>query len=107
MDIPEIVKNKEQVLLLVNPTELCEFAENLANRIMAATPKPLPELREEKLLTQPEAIKFLRKSRQTLIKWRSKNIVTSYRLGGRIYYKQSELISALEKLTDQNKSNQK
>ena len=66
--------------------------------ILIGNSKPVLEMEEEKLLTQPEAIKFLKKSRQTLIKWRKKEIITSYRLGGRIYFKESELINALEKL---------
>ncbi|MBN1118233.1 MAG: hypothetical protein JXA77_13575 [Bacteroidales bacterium] len=32
-----------------------------------------------------------------MIAWRKKGIIRSYRLGGRIYYKPSELLSALKK----------
>ena len=98
MDISEIVNNKDRILLLVSQSELFEFAERVVTRTLSATIKPIPDRKEEKLLTQPEAIKFLGKSRQTLIKWRKNNIITAYRLGGRIYFKESELLSALKKL---------
>ena len=59
-------------------------------------PKKTPE-EIEKPLSQPEACKFLGKSRQTLIKWRKKGIIKSYRLNGRVYFKPSELLEALKK----------
>jgi hypothetical protein len=52
----------------------------------------------EQPISQDEAIKFLGKSRQTLVSWRKKGIITGYLLGGRIYYKSSELVSALKKI---------
>ncbi len=98
MDISEIVNNKDRILLLVGRSELDDIAENIVSRILAAVTKPIPKEENEKLLTQPEAIRFLGKTRQTLIKWRKDNIITAYRLGGRIYFKESELISALKQL---------
>lgn len=49
----------------------------------------------EKPISQPEAIEFLGKSRQTLVTWRKKGIITGHSLGGRIYYLKSELLMAL------------
>ena len=49
----------------------------------------------EQPISQPEAIRFLGKSRQTLISWRRKGIIHAHTLGGRVYYMRSELIEAL------------
>jgi hypothetical protein len=54
------------------------------------------ESTNDKPLSQPEAIDFLGKSRQTLIAWRKKGIIKAYRLGGRVYYKKSELVNSLK-----------
>jgi hypothetical protein len=98
MEISEIVNNKDRTLFLISPSELSEFAENVASRILSANSKPLPQVKEEKPFSQSEAIQFLGKSRQTLVVWRKKGVIKAYRLGGRIYYKPSELVAALEKL---------
>lgn len=98
MEIAEIVNNKDRILLLISPAELSEFAENVANKILTSVPKPAPALKEEKPFSQIEAIQFLGKTRQTLVAWRKKGVIQSYRLGGRIYYKPSELVAALQKL---------
>lgn len=50
----------------------------------------------EQPISQPEAIRFLGKSRQTLISWRKKNIISAHKMGGRIFYLKSELLNALK-----------
>lgn len=50
----------------------------------------------EQPISQPEAIQFLGKSRQTLIQWRKKGIIRAHTLGGRVYYMRSELLEALK-----------
>jgi Helix-turn-helix domain len=50
----------------------------------------------EQPISQPEAIKFLGKSRQTLISWRKKGVITAHLLGGRVYYLKSELIANMK-----------
>lgn len=47
-------------------------------------------------ITEKEAEKFLNKSRQTLRMWRYAGIIKGYRINGRIYYKKSELLAALQ-----------
>lgn len=93
MDISEVNAN---TLLLVKAEDLEQFAEKLAFNIIAGQPKPQPARPlTEKPISQPEAVKFLGKSRQTLIAWRKKGLIKAYQLGGRIYYKPSELVAAL------------
>lgn len=56
---------------------------------------PLKE--EEELLTVDETIKFLKCSKQALWNWRKSGILPSYRLGNRVYYKKSDILSKLVK----------
>jgi excisionase family DNA binding protein len=52
----------------------------------------------ETLITREEAAKFLRISLPTLSELSSKGEVVSYRLGGRVIYKQSDLTNSLKKV---------
>jgi len=98
MEINEILQGNTNALIIVRRDDLIEFATTFANSINASQPKlPIKQVAEQPI-SQVEAVEFLGKSRQTLIKWRKKGIINGYRLGGRIYYKPSELVSALEKL---------
>jgi excisionase family DNA binding protein len=47
------------------------------------------------LLTREEAKNYLSISLPTLHKWTAEGILISYRLGGRVYYKQHEILKAL------------
>lgn len=97
MELSDILQS-ERTFFLIKHEDLTEFAEKVANRILAGQAKSTsvkPEI--EQPISQAQAIIFLGKSRQTLISWRKKGLINAYRLGGRIYYKPSELVSALEK----------
>ena len=98
MEINELLHGTGNALIIVRRDDLIEFATTYANCIQASQPKPSVKQLTEQPISQQEAVNFLGKSRQTLIKWRKKGIIRGYRLGGRIYYKPSELVSALEKL---------
>ena len=85
-------------LLIISREDLIEFARICAN-LDPAKQIESPEIQDvEKPISQPEAIKFLGKSRQTLIKWRKMGIIQAHQLGGRIYYMPSELLASLQKL---------
>lgn len=57
----------------------------------------LPKKDEEELLTVEETIKILKCSKQALWNWRKKDILPSYRLGNRVYYKKSDIYNKLIK----------
>jgi len=96
MEINEILHGTENALFLVRRNDLLEFATTCANQILKSKPEP-PQAQEiEKPISQPEAIKFLGKSRQTLISWRKKGVISAHTLGGRVYYLKSELLAALK-----------
>lgn len=82
-------------LFIVKKEDLQGFAESLANKILASKKETPKKQEAEKPLSQPEAIKFLGKSRQTLTSWRKKGIIDAHKLGGRIYFLKSELLAAM------------
>ncbi len=57
-----------------------------------------------RLLTRKEAANLLRVTLPTLHHWSKTGIIQAYYLGGRIYYKESELISSLQKRWDRKGS---
>lgn len=95
MDIDNDLQGKDAVLLIIRRNDLLEFANRHAERILTKETVPTSHLEAEKPMSQPETIKFLGKSRQTLIKWRKNGIIKGYSLGGRVYYLKSELLAAI------------
>ena len=77
--------------------------DDLANRLSLILlesipdyiPKPDPP---EKYLTRRETAKLLQVSLVTLNDWSKKGIIQSYRIGGRIRYKLSEIDEALKEV---------
>jgi excisionase family DNA binding protein len=59
-------------------------------------PKPKTKEKDlDRLYTREEAANYFRISLPTLNNWSKSGILISYRLGNRVYYKQSEIESAL------------
>lgn len=52
---------------------------------------------EEELLTVDDTLKILKCSKQALWNWRKNDILPSYRLGNRVYYKKKDILSKLVK----------
>lgn len=101
MDVQRVLNGAGDILIVVRRNDLMEFAQTCADLIkknQERNERSKNEYESEQPMTQPQAIKFLGKSRQTLIQWRKKGIIQAYRLNGRIYYKPSELTAALQKL---------
>jgi hypothetical protein len=97
MELNEILKGTENALIIVRRDDLLDFAKTYADKILESKPEPAKVSDEiEAPISQQEAIKFLGKSRQTLIEWRRKGFISGHRLGGRIYYLKSELIAAMK-----------
>lgn len=98
MQLNEILqRDQQQSLIMMRPEDLQSFAESVAKQVLASKPQQeLKEEKNEKPLSQTEAAQFLGKSRQTLIAWRKAGKIKAYKLGGRVYFKGSELLEALE-----------
>lgn len=98
----DILNGPDNALLILRRDDLIEFAKTYADQIQSKRPvkTPQPDSRQtnsEQPISQPEATRFLGKSRQTLIKWRKQGIIKGHTLGGRVYYLRSELLLALTK----------
>lgn len=52
------------------------------------------------LLTRKETTAFLKISLATLHRWTKDGLLRSYSLGGKVYYKQHELLHALKEESD-------
>jgi len=62
--------------------------------------KDLKSEYSDKLLTRKEAAQMLKVDMSTIHNWTKRNILTSYGIGGRVYYKESEIKNALIKLNE-------
>lgn len=81
----------------ITPEQLKEMMRGVVAEEVA---KVIPE-REEKLLSPADACKMFQPaiSKSTLHNWTEKGLLQAHYLGGRKYYKQSEILSKLETLT--------
>lgn len=48
---------------------------------------------EEELLSPTETMQYLKVSRSTLFSWKKTKLIKGYRIGRKVYYKKSELLS--------------
>jgi len=93
MNLNTILQDGQETLLLVRGSDLREFADSL----LSNRPNPVNQ-GPEKPITQDEAVKLMGKSRQAFFNWRKKGLINAYTINGRIYYKESELLSAMQKV---------
>lgn len=56
----------------------------------------MKENKSKAILTRREAAELLSVSLTTLKTWSDQKIIRAYKLGGRIYYKEKELLNALQ-----------
>ncbi|GIJ97822.1 hypothetical protein CAPN001_23910 [Capnocytophaga stomatis] len=71
-------------------------------------PKPQPQVQTptERLMTRHEVAKFLGVSLVTLHSWTKANILTAYRIGNKIRYKESEVLKALQQMNNKTLRNE-
>jgi hypothetical protein len=96
MEINSALQGTDNTLIIVRRDDLIEFAKTYAKKTNESKPEPEKGRQSETPISQPEAVKFLGKSRQTFHSWRKKGIVKAHILGGRVYYFKSELLSAMK-----------
>lgn len=78
--------------LIVSGMKASDFLEAVKNMVRAELKNGEPE----KILTREEAADFLKVNLSTLSTWTSQGRLTCYGMGGRRYYKKSEIMAALE-----------
>ena len=69
-----------------------ELLQAIKETVKEGTREEFNKLSNDVLLTQEEASKFLKVSKTTLIDWAKKGKIISTRVGGRVYYKKSDLL---------------
>ena len=83
---------------ILSPLPLTEFEQLLRSivktELQSYTPAPSTQEQDE-LLTTNEARDLLRVSKVTIHKWKTEGKIKFYRIGTRVRFKRSELLSAL------------
>jgi len=82
-------------LIVTTPEQLRSIvfaAVQDCTKTLAPSPQPI---NSERLLTRKETAKKLQISLQTLHDWSKRGLLKSYIIGGRVFYKESEIDSAL------------
>jgi len=97
MEIQSILQGDPDTLLVVRRGDFQEYSENLIERVKVEFVKPIL-IDQDQPIPQAEAIKRWKKTRQTFVNWRKKGLINAYTIDGKIYYKPSELISAMKKI---------
>lgn len=60
-------------------------------------PEMLEAMQAEDLLSRQQAMQFLDVSSATLDRWSKQGLINRYGIGGRVYFKKSEIINSLIK----------
>lgn len=88
-----------QILLTRESPEIIQFFQHLStfSKLLEQSPdKYRPVLEGERYLTEIELSELLKITRRTLIEHRTTGKLPFYRMGGRILYKESDIIRILE-----------
>lgn len=87
-----------QDLLTKDSLEIIQFFQNIEyiNRFLESeSEKYRPVLNGERYITEAELSELLKITRRTLIEHRTTGLFPFYRLGGRILYKENDIIKLL------------
>ena len=85
--------------IILDQITVDDFVDRLSVRLSEILPDSLPKPEPpEKYLTRKETAKLLQISLVTLNEWSKRGYVQSYRIGGRIRYKLTEIDEALKEV---------
>ncbi|PTT77197.1 MULTISPECIES: helix-turn-helix domain-containing protein [unclassified Chryseobacterium] len=76
-------------------TALAEKIDNLTHALNGSLATKPVEPASEKLITRIEVAKMLGVTLPTVYDWTKKGIITAYRIGNRVRYKESEIMQTL------------
>lgn len=78
-----------------------DFMNSIISQVKELVPQQAPS---EEILTQKEAIAFLKTSRTTIIEWQKNGLIKAYYIeGSKRLYKKSELLESLKLLKSRSK----
>ena len=95
----EIQNLESNTLVILKAGDLREFAEKLATR----QPAPAPTPENDDPISQPEAVKMWRTTRQRLANLRRQGKIEALELNRRIYYKRSAFEQAMKSINRHKK----
>jgi len=90
-----ILQGDPDALLIVRRGDFQNYSDDLISKVISEFVKP----ESDQPIPQAEALKRWGKTRQTFVNWRKKGLITAYTIDGKIYYKPSELINAMKKIS--------
>lgn len=89
--------NKENVLLsLIGESDLRVIIEDCVRKVMSEQKKDAPEIDE--WLTSEQVCNMLHISKSTVVNWRSSGKLKSHKIGNRILFNHTEILSKIKKL---------
>lgn len=89
----------ELQLVTVTKVQLRNLISEELKQGLDGIKRELKQKEEDVILTREEAAKLLSVGESTLCRWTKKGILLPYGIGGRIYYKRSDIDNALVKLS--------
>lgn len=87
MDITKLIQENPSINITINAQDLLDFSTSLASK----TVQEFINTKNEKLLTRTEVVEKFQVSEATLWRWTKHKIIHSKRVGGRVYYPESEI----------------
>ncbi len=92
MDIKSLLESNPNISLTVSGTDLLAFGYTIADHSV----KKFIESKDEKVFTREEVIAKFEITPATLWRWTKHKIIHSKRVGGRVYYPESEINRLIE-----------
>jgi predicted DNA-binding transcriptional regulator AlpA len=87
MDISKLIQDNPTINITVNASDLMEFSQSLARQ----TAQETLNLKKDNLLTQKETLEKFQITVATLWRWNKFGIIKSSKVGGRVYYPETEI----------------
>lgn len=87
MNIQEILKSNQAIMVVVNPSDLKEFASSIIDELM----KNRPDEKAEEYLTRKEAADTLKVDVSTLWRWEKSGYLLSKKIGAKVVYAKSDI----------------
>ena len=96
MDIKTLLDSGANVTLSVTPADLREFALAIAKEIIDSTKEVVENPLQKDYFTMAEATGIFRVDFSTLYNWNRKGYLKSFKIGGRVYYRRSDVEALLQ-----------
>ena len=79
----------------IDLSQLAQKIDSLTNALNEKNEEQKKEANDENFIKRVEVAKILRVTLQNIKDWTNKGLITAYRIGNRIRYKQSEILQTI------------